>query len=134
MDAAASLRDLYRYCREKRLADAMALLGDDFKFRTNVPDDPTDPARPRSRAEVTLLAHKFFEEFDILALEPAIIVVGDDGVASARLDVTLRHKKSGKRIETNFLHDWLFSDGKFNELREELDDNWVDFLRNLDTP
>lgn len=133
MDTTALLQKLYACYREKRLAEAVALLSDDFQFRSHLPDDPLDPLRPRSRAELTLLAHKFFEEYDILSLEPATIVVGDDGTASALLRGAFRHKKSSKIIEAEFQHDWRFIDGKVCELHQHHDsDHWLTFLKSID--
>jgi len=132
MDTAALLRNIYRCYREKRLAEAVAWLSDDFQFKGTFSDDPLDPLRPRSRAELTLLAHKFFEEFDILSFEPGPIVVAD-GIASTRLDGVFRHKKSGKIIETIFEHDWLFVDGMAKELRQRHDnDGWTAFVKSID--
>lgn len=133
MDTTALLQKIYRCYREKRLAEAVSLLTDDFQFKTQLPDDSDDATRPRSRAELTLLVHKFFEEYDILALDPAIIIVGDDGVASARLNSTFRHRKSGKAIQTTFLHDWRFLDGKACELQQRHDnEGWQAFLGSIE--
>jgi len=133
MDTARILENIYRCYREKRLAEAVALLSDDFQFKTNLPDDPLDPLRPRSRAELTLLAHKFFEEYDILAFEPATITVSD-GTASAHLNGVFRHKKTGKVIETSFEHDWRFANGKVCELQQRHDnEGWQAFVKSLDS-
>lgn len=131
MDTTALLQNIYRCYREKRLADAVALLSDDFQFKSHLPDDPLDPARPRSRAELTLLAHKFFEEYDILILEPAAIII-NDSAATAQLRGAFRHKKSGKVIETEFQHDWRFVDGKVCELQQHHDSaHWLAFLKSI---
>jgi ketosteroid isomerase-like protein len=132
MDRAAILRDIYRCYREKRLAEAVAVLSDDFQFKSDQPDDPIDPLRPRSRAELTLMVHKFFEDFDILNFEPFLIVVDDQDLASAELNVSFRHRKSGKVIETRLLHDWRFTDGKVSELHQHHDtESWQTFLRSV---
>jgi ketosteroid isomerase-like protein len=131
MDTTALLQKIYDCYREKRLGDAMALLADDFQFKTNITEDPIDPLRPRSRAELTLLAHKFFEEFDIVTFTPAAVDV-TDGAATARLEATFRHKKSGRTIDTTFHHDWRFADGKVSELRQTQDDDrWTAFQKSL---
>ena len=65
MDTAALLA-FYRCYRERRLAEAVAAFSDDFLFKTHLPNDPVDPNRPRSRAEFTLLCHKFLEDYDIV--------------------------------------------------------------------
>lgn len=134
MDTTALLQNIYRCYREKRLAEAVALLSDDFQFKTNLAEDPFEPLRPRSRAELTLMAHKFFEEYDILTLEASPIVVSD-GTASASLQGAFRHKKSGKVIETSFQHDWRFADGKVCELHQRYDqDHWQAFLSSIGAP
>jgi ketosteroid isomerase-like protein len=131
MDTAVLLENIYRCYREKRLAEAVALLSDDFQFKANLAEDPFEPLRPRSRAELTLMAHKFFEEYDILALEASPIAVSD-GSASASLRGAFRHKKTGKVIETSFQHDWRFANGKVCELRQRYDqDHWMTFLKEL---
>jgi ketosteroid isomerase-like protein len=121
MDTAALLQNIYRYSREKRLADVLGLLSDDFKFTAQLPDDPLeDGTRPRSRAETALLVHQFMEHYDILTFDPGTIVVTDD-VASAQADVKFRHKKSGKILETIFSHDWHVKDGKARALKQRHD-------------
>jgi ketosteroid isomerase-like protein len=131
MDTAALLQKLYDCYREKRLAEAVALLADDFQFKSNITDDPVDPLRPRSRAELTLLAHKFFEEFDIVAFTPASVDI-TDGAATAHLAATFRHKKTGRTLDTTFQHDWRFADGKASELRQTHDgDSWTAFQKSL---
>jgi ketosteroid isomerase-like protein len=133
MDTTELLQNIYRCYREKRLAEAVSLLSDDFQFKSNIADDPIEPQRPRSRAELTLLAHKFFEDYDILLLEPAAIIA-DQGTASAHLSGTFRHKKTGRVFETTFRHDWRFTNGKICELQQHHDDNgWLEFLKSLST-
>ena len=122
MDPAALLQNIYRCCREKRLAEIVNLLGDDFKFKAELPDDLDGEARPRSRAEIALMVHNFMEQYDILAFDPGPIIVADDR-ASAETDVKFRHKKSGKVLETRFVHDWRVADGKALELEQRHDLN-----------
>jgi ketosteroid isomerase-like protein len=122
MDPAALLQNIYRCCREKRLAEIVNLLGDDFKFKAELPDDLDGEARPRSRAEIALMVHNFMEQYDILAFDPGPITVADDR-ASAETDVKFRHKKSGKVLETRFVHDWRVADGKALELEQRHDLN-----------
>ena len=120
MDTAALLQEIYRCYREKRLADVVELLSDDFIFTAQLPDDIDDAIRPRSRAETAILVHKFMEHYDILAFETGPIIVAN-GVASAQADVKFRHKKSGKVLETRFFHDWRVADGKARELTQRHD-------------
>ena len=77
MDTAALLQEIYRCYREKRLAEIVELLSEDFAFTAQLPDDIDDASRPRSRAETALLVHKFMEQYDILAFEPGPIIVTD---------------------------------------------------------
>lgn len=120
MDTATLVHNVYRCYRERRLAELVGLLSDDFQFRADLPDDPIDPTRPRSRAELTLLAHKFLEEFDILAMEPGPIQVDGD-IASVELHSVYRHKRTGKILDTTFHHEWRVADGKARELRQQHD-------------
>lgn len=121
MDTAILLQNIYRCFREKRLADVIELLSDDFKFKAQLPDDPLDGGkRPRSRAELALMVHRSMEEYDILTFEPGHIIVAD-GLASAQAKVKFRHKKTGKVLETRFFHDWRVADGKACELEQRHD-------------
>jgi ketosteroid isomerase-like protein len=132
MDPAALLQNIYRCYREKRLAEIVNLLSDDFKFKAELPDDLYGEARPRSRAEIALMVHNFMEQYDILAFDPGPIVVTDNR-ASAQAEVKFRHKKSGKVLETRFLHDWLVADGKALELEQRHDlDQLRAFLKSVD--
>jgi len=132
MDIVELLQSFYRHYRERRLADAVAYLSDDFLFKAHLPDDPVDPRRPRSRAEFTLICHKFLDDFDILAFEPGPFSY-DGSVASATAHGTFRHKRSGKMLDMTFQHWWRMADGKVVELRQEHDLAVVqDFLDGLD--
>ncbi len=120
MDTAELLESFYRHYRERRLADAVAYLSDDFLFRAYLPNDPVDPDRPRSRAEFTLICHKFLDDYDILVFEPGPFSFDGD-VASAAARGTFRHKRSGKVFDMTFHHRWRLADGKVIELRQEHD-------------
>ena len=120
MDPAALLQNIYRCYREKRLADIVDLLSDDFKFLAQLPEDGDGDGRPRSRAEIALMVHKFMDQYDILAFDPGPIIVTND-VASAQAEAKFRHKKSGKVLETRFFHDWRVADGKATELKQRHD-------------
>jgi ketosteroid isomerase-like protein len=118
MDTAAVLQEIYRCYREKRLADIVDLLSDDFKFTALLPEDAL--SRSRSRAETALLTHKFMEQYDVLAFEPGPITVAD-GVASAEATARFRHKKTGKVLDTTFVHNWRVANGKAFELEQTHD-------------
>jgi ketosteroid isomerase-like protein len=117
MDTAALLA-FYRCYRERRLAEAVAAFSDDFLFKTHLPNDPVDPNRPRSRAEFTLICHKFLEDYDIVVFEPDEFV-WDGEVASTKAVGVFRHKRTGKVLETTFQHRWRVSDGKVLELQQD---------------
>jgi ketosteroid isomerase-like protein len=108
----------YRCYRERRLAEAVALFSDDFQFKTHLPNDPVDPERPRSRAEFTLLCHKFLEDYDIVTFEPGEFAWNSD-VASTTASGVFRHKQTGKVLETTFQHRWRVADGKIVELQQD---------------
>jgi ketosteroid isomerase-like protein len=131
MDPAAILQNIYKCYREKRLADVVALLSDDFKFTAQLPDDLDGGKRSRSRAETAILVHRFMEQYDILAFDAEPIIVTDD-LASAQADVKFRHKKTGKVLETRFIHDWRVAGGKACELEQRHDlEQLKDFLRSV---
>ena len=117
MDTAA-LQVFYRCYRERRLAEAVAHFSDDFLFKTTLPNDPVDPDRPRSRAEFTLLCHKFMEDYDIVTFEPGEFA-WDGDAASTRVIGEFRHKQTGRMLETVFQHRWRVADGKVVELQQE---------------
>ena len=120
MDPGTLVQAVYRCYRERRLAELVDLLSDDFLFRADLPDDPIDGSRPRSRAELTLLAHKFLAEFDILTMEPGPIHI-DGHIASVEVQSVYRHKKTGMVLDTTFHHEWRIADGKARELRQRHD-------------
>src|SRR5688572_688032 len=117
MDTAALLA-FYRCYRERRLAEAVALFSDDFQFKTNLPNDPVDPTRPRSRAEFTLICHKFLEDYDIVVFEPGEFVCDGD-FAFTQTQGVFRHKQTGKVLETTFQHRWRVANGRVLELVQE---------------
>lgn len=115
----ATLQAFYRCYRERRLAEAVELFSDDFQFKTHLPNDPVDPTRPRSRAEFTLLCHKFLEDYDIDVFEPGEFVF-DGEFAYTQAQGVFRHKQTGKVLETTFQHRWRLADGKVLELVQDL--------------
>jgi ketosteroid isomerase-like protein len=117
MDTAA-LQVFYRCYRERRLAEAVAAFSDNFQFKTHLPNDAVDPTRPRSRAEFTLLCHKFLEDYDIEVFEPGEFI-WDGDVASTKAIGVFRHKQTGKVLETTFQHRWRVADGKVIELQQD---------------
>jgi len=121
MDETVLLQEIYRCFREKRLADIVDRLSDDFKFRAELPhSSPEERQRPRSRAEIALMAHQSMSQFDILRFEPGPITITGD-LASANTDVKFRHKKTGKVLETRFQHVWRIAGGKACALEQRHD-------------
>jgi ketosteroid isomerase-like protein len=118
MDTAA-LQVFYRCYRERHLAEAVAAFSDDFQFKTHLPNDPVDPTRPRSRAEFTLLCHKFLEDYDIDVFEPGEFI-WDGEYAYTQAQGVFRHKQTGKVLETTFQHRWHVANGKVLELVQDL--------------
>jgi len=128
-----ALREFYRCYRERRLAEAVAAFSDDFLFKSHMPSDPVDPQRPRSRAEFTLICHKFLEDFDIVVFEPGPFTIDGDA-AWNEADGVFRHKQTGKVLEAKFVHRWRFADGKVLELQQEHDVAQIEaFLRSIGT-
>ncbi|MDH4982070.1 nuclear transport factor 2 family protein [Hyphomicrobium sp. D-2] len=120
IDNASLVHDICRCFREKQLAEIVNLLSDDFKLRVLLPTDTDDEIRPRSRAEVALLAHASMGEFDILRFEPHDIALNGDMISSVA-HVKFRHKKTGKELETQFQHAWRAADGKICALEQTHD-------------
>src|SRR5665647_1696907 len=104
MDTAALLQSIYKAYREKRLADVLALLCDEFRFTIHLPED-TIPGgdRARSKAETALMLRELMETYDFLVYEPGPIIVTDDR-ASAQPEIKYRHKRSGKVLDTKLFH------------------------------
>ena len=119
-DNAALVRNIYRCFREKQLAEIVNLLSDDFKFRTQLPHDALDEVRPRSRAEVALMAHASMGEFEILRFVSDEIAPDGDTVSSTA-NVKFRHKKTGKELETQLHHAWRVANGKICALEQQHD-------------
>ena len=132
MDLAALLEAIYCCYREKRLADMLDLFDDRFRLIVTLPDDiPGEEGRPRSKAEMALLTHKFQEDYDILEFEPADILVENDS-ASTTTRAKFRHRGTGNVLETVFRQQWRFADGKALELRQMHDLGELEaFLRGL---
>jgi ketosteroid isomerase-like protein len=132
MDTAA-LQIFYRCYRERRLAEAVALFSDDFQFKTHLPNDPVDPERPRSRAEFTLLCHKFLEDYDIVTFEPGEFT-WDGDMASSKVIGEFRHKQTGRMLEIVFQHRWRVAGGKVVELQQDYPVAEVrDFIASVDS-
>ena len=59
-------------------------------------------------------------------------IIVTDNLASAQAQVKFRHKRTGKILETRFLHDWRVADGKACELEQRHDlEQLKNFLRSV---
>ena len=68
MDTTSLLQAIYKAFREKRLADAISHLADDFRLVVHLPEDALPGGdRPRSKAEAALLFQGFINDYDFLA-------------------------------------------------------------------
>jgi ketosteroid isomerase-like protein len=121
MDPLSLLNSIYQRYRERRLADALELLSDEFKLTVSLPDDlPGDGQRTRSKAETALMAHVFLEQYELLVFEPHSVEISGDAVI-ARPIVECRHRKSGRVLKTEFIHTWHIADGKAFRLHHQYD-------------
>ena len=116
MDTTSLLQAIYKAFREKRLADTISHLADDFSLVVHLPDDALPGGdRPRSKAEAALLFQGFINDYDFLAYDQGpIIVTGDH--ATSQPQIRYRHKKTGKVMETPLNHTWHVKDGKARAL------------------
>ncbi len=118
MDNAALLQSIYRAYREKRLAEFLALLSEDFRYTLHLPEDAIPGAdRARSKAETALLMREVMEKYDFLAFEPGPIIIAD-GRASAQPEIKVRHRQTGSVLDTKLVHTWHVRDGKAVALDE----------------
>ncbi len=115
---AALLQDLYVAYREKRLADVMARLTDDFRFTLHLPAESVPgAAAPHDKAETLEMFEGILAAYDILLYEPGpIMVTGDQ--AAVRVRIRYRHKATEAVIETTLGHFWRIRDGKAAQLDE----------------
>lgn len=115
------LQAIYKAYREKRLADAISYLADDFRLVVHLPEDALPGGdRPRSKAEAALLFQGFINDYDFLAYDQGPIIVAGD-FATSQPQIRYRHKKTGKIIETRLSHTWHVRDGKARLLEERHD-------------
>jgi ketosteroid isomerase-like protein len=114
------LRTIYAAYREKRLADALVHVADDFRFTLHLPRDFVPGAGATvGKAEATAMFQGFMDDYDFLAYEPGDITVSPEGDrATASPAIRYRHKATGKIIETRISHFWNFRNGKALTLDE----------------
>jgi ketosteroid isomerase-like protein len=114
----ALLQTIYAAYREKRLADVLALLADDFRFTIHLPADALPGAGvPHDKAATATLLEGLIASYAFLAYEPGpIMVTGEE--AAVRVRIRYRHKATGEAIETTLGHFWRVRDGKATQLDE----------------
>src|SRR5262245_53229292 len=114
----ALLQTIYSAYREKRLADVLALLDDDFRFTIHLPADALPgAATPHGKAATAKLLEGLIATYDFLLYEPGpIMVTGDQ--AAVRVRIRYRHKATAETIETTLGHFWRVRDGKAVQLDE----------------
>ena len=117
-DSPALLQAIYAAYRERRLADALALLSDDFRFTLHLPAEALPGAgASHGKAEAARLLEDIIATYDFLMYEPGpIMVTGDE--AAVRVRIRYRHKATGEVIETTLGHFWRLRDGKATQLDE----------------
>jgi ketosteroid isomerase-like protein len=121
MDAATTLQAIYQAYREKRLADILPHLDEDFRFVVHLPEDalPGGDA-PRDKAQAAELVQQLMDNYDFLAYDPGPIIAAGNQVTAQPL-VRFRDKRTGKVLETRLGHTWQIRDGKFVALDERHD-------------
>jgi len=132
MDTTTLLQAIYKAFREKRLAEVLSYLSDDFRLVVYLPEDAFPGGdRPRSKAETALLFQHFIDEYDFLGYDQGPNIVMPDS-ATSQPQIRYRHKKTGKVIETRLSHTWWIKDGKATALEERHDVPRVEaFIKSL---
>jgi hypothetical protein len=94
MDTTSLLQAIYKAFREKRLADAISHLADDFRLVVHLPEDALPGGdRPRSKAEAALLFQGFINDYDFLAYDQGpIIVTGDHPTSQPQIFIGTRRR------------------------------------------
>lgn len=115
------LQAIYDAYREKRLEDVLSSVDDDFRFIIQLPEELFPGGnKPRDKAETGEIMRYYMESYDFISYDPGpIIVTGDK--ATAQPHVRLRHKRSGKVLDTKFRHLWHIKNGKVVVLEESFD-------------
>jgi ketosteroid isomerase-like protein len=135
MDTASLLQAIYRAYRENRIADILAYLDEDFRYVVHLPEDVFPGGdKPRSKADTAALIEYLQANYDYLTYDPGPIIATDH-TATVHPHVRIRHKRTGKELETKFTHTWQVRGGKAVELDERHDREKVEaFLRSTSEP
>jgi hypothetical protein len=120
MDTTSLLQAIYKALRERRLADAISYLAEDFRLVVHLPEDAVPGGtRPRSKAESTLLFQSFLYDYDLIAYDHGPIIVAGDR-ATTQPEIRYRHKKTGKVLDTKLTPQLVCERGKSGSARGTL--------------
>lgn len=120
-DTPALLRAVYTAYREKRLADVLVHLSDDFRFTLHLPAEALAGAgAAHDKASAARLFEGIIADYDFLRYEPGPIRVTGD-TAGVQPRIHYRHKATGKEIETTLVHVWRIRGDKATALDEYVD-------------
>ena len=114
------LKAIYTAYREKRLSDALALLGDDFRMTVHLPPGTIRGAGiPLNKTQTADLLSDFINTYDFLDYDPGDIDISPDGAhATASPLIRYRHKATGQVIQTRLSHFWSLRGGRALSLDE----------------
>lgn len=121
MDTTALLQAIYRAYREKRLSEVLTYMDDSFRYVVHLPETVLEGGdKPRDKTETARLFGHFMEDYDFLAFDPGpIIVTGDRATVNSQ--IRMRHKRTGKELDTRITQTWQVKDGKAVALDEQHD-------------
>lgn len=121
MDTATLLQAIYAAYRDKRLADLLSYLDEDFRYVIHLPEDAVPGGdKPRNKAETAELIQNLIDTYDFLAYDPGPIIAAEDR-ATVQPQIRFRDKRTGKVLDTKFTHSWRVKGGKALALDERHD-------------
>lgn len=137
MGVPALLQAIYDAYRDKRLADVLSRLDDNFVLIVHLPEEIVPGGdQPRNKAAAEDIFRYFMDTFDFLSYDPGPIIVTGDR-ATAQPKIRYRHKPTGKILETTFRHVWQIRDGKVVALESSHDlarlRDFMDSIRDSET-
>ena len=118
MDTAALLNAIYKAYGEKRVADMLDYLDEDFHWVVHLSEAAFPGGdKPRNKAETAATIDYIMATYDLLAYDPGPIIAAD-GKATVQPQIRIRDKRTGKELETKLTHTWRVRDGHAVELDE----------------
>jgi ketosteroid isomerase-like protein len=121
MDTATLLQAIYAAYRDKRLADLLSYLDEDFRYVIHLPEDAVPGGdKPRNKAETAELLQNLMDTYEFLAYDPGPIIATDDR-ATVQPKIRFRDMATDKVLETKLTHSWRVKNGKALELDERHD-------------